>query len=224
MAEIEVNGRPYRLPQQPTVVICFDGCDPVYLDRGFADGILPTFATLCSTGFVGTASAVVPTFTNPNNASIVTGVPPSVHGISVNYVLDRTTGETRMITDASLMRCGTILAAMADAGVKVAAIMAKDKLLRLLARGLRGIAFSSEHADMVNRCDNGIEDVEAMVGRPRPDQYSADLSLFVLEVGLHLLRQGKAELLYLSLSDYVQHACADPIRESPPSQLRLIPL
>ncbi len=32
MAEIEVNGRRYRLPSQPTVVICFDGCDPAYLD------------------------------------------------------------------------------------------------------------------------------------------------------------------------------------------------
>jgi len=44
-----------------------------------------------------------------------------------------------------------------------------------------------------------------MVGRRRPDQYSADLSLFVLEPGLHLLKSGQADLLYLSLSDYVQH-------------------
>ena len=54
---------------------------------------------------------MVPTFTNPNNASIVTGAPPAVHGISGNYYLDRATGEERMITDASLMRCGTILGA-----------------------------------------------------------------------------------------------------------------
>ena len=45
------------------------------------------------------------------------------------------------------MRCGTILAAMADAGVKVAAVTAKDKLRLMLARGLRGINFSSEKAD-----------------------------------------------------------------------------
>ncbi len=108
-----------------------------YIDLGLADRKLPTIARLQAGGFVGTSLAVIPTFTNPNNMSIVTGVPPAVHGISGNYVLDRATGETRMITDASLMQCGTILAAMADAGVQVAAITAKGKLLKLFARDLR---------------------------------------------------------------------------------------
>ena len=96
---IEVNGRTYQVPERPTVVVCFDGCDPEYIRRGLADGILPTIARLREAGFVGEAQAVVPTFTNPNNASIVTGVPPAVHGISGNYYLDRATGEERMITD-----------------------------------------------------------------------------------------------------------------------------
>jgi phosphonoacetate hydrolase len=38
--------------------------------------------------------------------------------------------------------------------------------------------------------------------------YSADLSLFVLDAGVALLERGMARLLYLSLSDYVQHAHA----------------
>ena len=208
MQIIEVNGRRYRLPRHPTVIICYDGCDPAYIRRGMADGVMPNTARLAEVGLVTYAKAVVPTFTNPNNVSIVTGVPPAVHGISGNYVLDRATGERRMITDASLMRCGTILAALADAGVKVAAVTAKEKLLKMLARDLAGIAFSSEHADRATLADNGIEHVEALVGRPTPEQYSADLSLFVLDAGLHLLLERRAELLYLSLSDYVQHAWA----------------
>ncbi len=208
MADVEVNGRRYRVPDRPAAVICFDGCDPAYIRRGLADGILPTIAGLRETGFVGEALAVVPTFTNPNNASIVTGVLPAVHGISGNYYLDRATGEERMITDAAMMRCGTILAAMAEAGVRTAAVTAKDKLRLMLARGLEGINFSSEKADRATLADNGIADVEAMVGRPKPDQYSADLSLFVLDAGLELLQRGAAQLLYLSLSDFVQHAHA----------------
>lgn len=208
MSTIEVNGRSYRLPRQPTVVICYDGCDPQYIARGIADGVLPTIAELGRTGFSAIADAAMPTFTNPNNVSIATGVPPAVHGISGNYVLDRATGEERMITDASLMRCGTIFAGLADAGARVAVVTAKDKLLRMLARDLRGIAFSSEYADKANLNDNGIADVEAMVGRGKPDQYSADLSLFVLDAGLHLLRRRAADVLYLSLSDYVQHGHA----------------
>lgn len=205
---VEVNGRSYRLPERPTVVVCFDGCDPEYIRRGLAGGILPIIAGLRKTGFVGEAEAVVPTFTNPNNASIVTGVPPAVHGISGNYYLDRATGEERMITDAAMLRCPTILAAIAAAGVRTAAVTAKDKLRLMLARGLDGINFSSEKADRATLAENGIADVEALVGRAKPDQYSADLSLFVLDAGVKLLERGAARLLYLSLSDFVQHAYA----------------
>jgi phosphonoacetate hydrolase len=208
MAEVSVNGRRYRAPDRPAVVICFDGCDPAYIERGVADGILPTIASFQKNGFYAIADAVVPTFTNPNNTSIVTGAPPALHGISGNYYLDRATGEERMITDASLMRCGTILAALAEAGVPTAAVTAKDKLRLMLSRELKGINFSSEYADRASVEKNGIGDVEEMVGRPKPDQYSGDLSIYVLDAGLRLLERKAAKLLYLSLSDFIQHAHA----------------
>jgi phosphonoacetate hydrolase len=196
---IELNERRYRKPLRPTVVICVDGCDPEYVERGVGDGIFATIGAFRERGFLGTADAVMPTFTNPNNVSIVTGAPPSVHGIAGNYYLDRETGREIMMTDEHLMRSETILALMARAGVKTAAITAKDKLRRLLGRNLDGICFSSECAPA---------EIEAMVGRSRPNMYSSDLSLFVLDAGIRLLERGAAELLYLSLSDYVQHAHA----------------
>jgi phosphonoacetate hydrolase len=196
---IELNGRRYRVPQRPVAVICVDGFDPAYVERGIADGVLPTIGSFADAGWLGTADAVMPTFTNPNNVSIVTGVAPAAHGIAGNYCLDRDSGREIMMTDPALMRSDTILALMAQVGVKTAAVTAKDKLRRLLGRDLDGVAISSECADL---------ETEAMVGRPRPDMYSADLSLFVLDAGIQLLRRGKARLLYLSLSDYVQHAHA----------------
>ena len=196
---IELNGRCYKTPERPTVVICIDGFDPAYVERGIADGILPTIAGFAREGFLGAADAVMPTFTNPNNVSIVTGAPPAVHGIAGNYYLDRDTGQEVMITDDRLMRSRTILGLMSQKGVATAAVTAKDKLRRMLGHGLDGMCFSSECAD---------SDIEAMVGRPRPDMYSADLSLFVLDAGLALLASNTARLLYLSLSDYVQHAHA----------------
>ena len=202
---IELNGRRYRRPKRPTVIICADGCDPEYVARGIADGILPTIAAFARDGYFGTADAAMPTFTNPNNVSIVTGAPPSVHGVAGNYYLDRDTGREIMVTDEQLMRSETILALMGRAGVKTAAITAKDKLRRLLGRNLDGICFSSECADA---------EIEAMVGRGKPDMYSADLSLFVLDAGIKLLERGAAELLYLSLSDYVQHAHAPGVPEA----------
>ncbi len=196
---IELNGRQYRRPARPTVIVCADGCDPAYVRRGIADGILPTIASFRERGFLGSAEAAMPSFTNPNNLSIVTGAPPAVHGISGNYYLDRESGAEVMMTEPGLVRSETILALLSAAGVKTAAITAKDKLLRMLARGLEGVAFSSE-------CAGRAE--ERLVGRPRPDIYSADLSLFVLEAAIRLLEKGAAEVLYLSLSDFVQHAHA----------------
>ncbi len=208
MAEtIELNGRRYRTPERPTVVVCVDGFDPAYVEGGISDGVLPTIGSFARNGFLGIADAVMPTFTNPNNVSIVTGAPPSVHGIAGNYCLDRETGREIMMTDPALMRGETILALMARAGVATAAITAKDKLRRLLGRNLDGVAISSECADAA---------METLVGRARPDMYSADLSLYVLDAGLRLLERGAARLLYLSLSDYVQHAYApgDPAANS----------
>jgi phosphonoacetate hydrolase len=74
--------------------------------------------------------------------------------------------------------------------------------------GHGGICFSSEAADRCTPAEHGIEGVEALVGRSRPDMYSADLSLFVLDAGIRLVEQRRAQLLYLSLSDYVQHGHA----------------
>jgi phosphonoacetate hydrolase len=212
MNPIALNGRSYRLPVRPTVVICADGCDPAYIDSGLAAGMLPTVARWRESGFYALAEAAMPTFTNPNNLSIVTGAPPSVHGISGNFALDRSSGAEIMMSDPAMVRGATILALMSQAGVAVAAITAKDKLRRMLGSGLDlghgGICFSSEAADRCTPAEHGIEGVEALVGRSRPDMYSADLSLFVLDAGIRLVEQRRAQLLYLSLSDYVQHGHA----------------
>lgn len=205
---VTVNGREYAIPAKPTVVICFDGCDPRYISQGVPSGIFPNISRIKSQGFYAIADAAMPTFTNPNNMSIVAGAPPKVHGISGNYYLDRATGKEIMITDASLVSSGTVLAALADAGVRVAVVTAKDKLRKMLGNGLKGICFSTEKAKSATLAENGIENVEQLVGRPTPDMYSPDLSLFVLDTGIKLLEKGSADVLYLSLSDMVQHSAA----------------
>ncbi|MGA8613474.1 MAG: phosphonoacetate hydrolase [Xanthobacteraceae bacterium] len=204
-ATVEVNGRTYAIPKRPTVVIVIDGFDPGYLEHGVANGTLPTIGAFQKHGFAGIGNCSIPSTTNTNNTSIVTGVPPRVHGINGNYYLDPDTGKEIMITDATRLRCDIILGVMSQAGVRTAVVTAKDKLLKVLAHGLRGIAFSSEYARKANLVENGIENVERLVGRPQPDQYSADLSLFVMDAGVQLMSTVRPDLMYLSTSDYVQH-------------------
>jgi phosphonoacetate hydrolase len=205
---LELNGRSYQWRGKPTVVLCVDGFDAEYLHRGIADGIFPVISAFGARGFLGTADAVVPTFTNPNNTSIVTGAPPAVHGVSGNYYLDRETGNEVMVTDAHLLRSETVLGLFSQRGVRTAAITAKDKLRKMLSYNLKGIAFSSQCADCCTIEENGIAQAEELVGRAKPDMYDPDLSFFVLDAGLRLLERGMAELLYLSLSDVVQHSFA----------------
>lgn len=142
---LTVNGRIYRWMDRPLVVVCVDGCQYEYITAAVAAGAAPYLSRLLAgagTSFM--ADCVMPSFTNPNNLSIVTGVPPSVHGICGNYFFDPERGEEVMMNDPRHLRAGTILAAFSAAGAKVAVITAKDKLRKLLGHQMRGICFSSE--------------------------------------------------------------------------------
>lgn len=202
---ITVNGRSYAAPKQPTVVVCVDGCEPDYIAQAVAAGQMPTMKRWLRDGTALLADCVVPSFTNPNNLSIVTGAPPSVHGICGNYLFDAETGTEVMMNDPKWLRAPTILAAFADEGARVAVVTAKDKLRRLLGHRLRGICFSSEKADQASKEENGIAGVLPLVGLPVPDVYSAELSEFVFAAGVKLLATRRPDLLYLSTTDYVQH-------------------
>lgn len=208
MKSLELNGVSYRWPSHPVVVVCIDGGDPAYIEQGLKDGIIPNIARFMRDGFSGIADGTVPSFTCPNNMSLITGAPPAVHGISGNFYLNEL-GEAVVMTGPELLRSRTILATFADAGARVVSITAKDKLRKQLGKDLdltRGhISFSSEFASQCTLAENGIENVLELVGMSQPDMYSMDLSLLVLEAGIKLLERDRPHLLFLSLTDYIQH-------------------
>ena len=207
-----VNGTGYRWPKKPVAVVCIDGGDPAYLQEFLKDGSIPNIARFIRQGFSTVADGTVPSFTCPNNMSIITGTPASRHGISGNFYLDVKTGQAVVMTGPELLRGDTILAQFAKAGAKVVSITAKDKLRKQLGKNLDvskgNISFSSEFASKAALAENGIENVLELVGMPQPDMYSMELSLFVLEAGIKLLERERPDLLYLSLTDYVQHKYA----------------
>lgn len=205
-AQITVNGKSYNWPKVPVVVILIDGGDPAYVNAALPQGLLPNFKKLMTDGFVSVALGVMPSFTNPNNISVITGVLPSVHGISGNFFLNPATGQEAMMDQPQFLRADSILARFSEHGAKVVALTAKNKLAKMLAYKLQhGISFSAEKADQCTKKDNGIDNCPAYVGKPVPSEYSADLSLFVLEAGVKILERENPDLMYLSLSDYIQH-------------------
>ncbi|TLY78749.1 MAG: phosphonoacetate hydrolase [Gammaproteobacteria bacterium] len=202
---VEVNGRSYRLPERPAVVVCVDGCEPDYIAQAVAGGHTPWMKRVLAEGTQVIADCVMPSFTNPNNLSIVTGVPPAVHGICGNYLYDAENGVEVMMNDPKWLRAPTLLAALADAGCKVAVVTAKDKLRKLLGHRLRGICFSAEKADQATLAENGLEGVLELAGMPLPGVYSAALSEFVFAAGVRLMQTRRPDIMYLSTTDYVQH-------------------
>jgi len=208
--EVTVNDRHYRLPRQPTVVVCVDGSEPGYIERAVEAGRAPWFGKVLTQGTSLLADCVVPSFTNPNNLSIVTGQPPAVHGICGNYFLDPESGTEVMMNDPKFLRVETLFPAFQRAGCRIAVITAKDKLRGLLGKGLalgpgKACSFSSEKSDQATLADNGIEAVNALVGLPVPDVYSAALSEFVFAAGVRIMERDRPEIMYLSTTDYIQH-------------------
>ncbi len=209
---VSVNGVSYQWPAKPLVVVCIDGGDPAYFDHGLTHGYIPNVARFMKNGFNAVADGTVPSVTCTNNMSIVTGTPASRHGISGNFYLDTATGEAVVMTGPELLRADTLFAHFARAGARVCAVTAKDKLRQQLGKGLdiaRGnICFSSERADRCTIAEHGIDDVLKFTGMPLPNMYSMDLSLFVLEAGVRILERDRPNIMYLSLTDYVQHKYA----------------
>lgn len=210
---VTANDRTYPAPKVCAIAICLDGCEPEYLDKAIADGLMPNLDKMRKTGTDRLAHSVIPSFTNPNNLSIATGRPPIVHGICGNYLYDPDTGEEVMMNDVRFLRAPTVFARFYEAGARVAIVTAKDKLRALLGAGLkfdedRARCFSAEKSDSSTKAEHGQDTASAWLGMPQPEVYSADLSEFVFAAGVKLLREWQPDVMYLTTTDYVQHKYA----------------
>ena len=208
---ILINNRTYPIVDKSTaIVICLDGSQKEYIEEASKENLTPNLDKLIATGESLIAYSAIPSFTNPNNISIVTGQPSSVHGICGNFFYTPSTGEAVMMNDPQYLRAPTIFEKYYESGSKIALITAKDKLRTLLGNGLkyddkRAICFSAEKSDQAIIGHNGIENVNEWLGMPVPKVYSADLSEFVMAAGVKLMKEYKPDIMYLSTTDYIQH-------------------
>jgi phosphonoacetate hydrolase len=206
---VEANGRRYAAPGTPTAVVCIDGCDPRYIDDALERRLMPRVEEMLAGGCYALASAQLPSFTNPNNLSIVTGAPPDVHGLPGNHYLAPDGAEVQL-DHPRFLRAPSIHARLHEAGVAVLAVTTKDKLRRLLAAG--GVPCASVERAAEIPVD-GLPRASDALAAPVPSIYDWDASLYAMQLGLALGRRLGTRLLYVSLTDFVQH------REPPGSEL-----
>jgi phosphonoacetate hydrolase len=172
------------------VVVCLDGLDPEYL--GAAD--TPNWDAIADAGSTGTCRCVVPSLTNVNNVSIVTGAFPETHGITGNSYYDPGTDDLVYMNDPSFLRCETRFQELAAAGESVAALVAKRKLERFVGRGCE-LALSAQDPPAW---------IEREVGEA-PGIYSGEASRWLLDAALSVLEDASPDVLYVSTTDVVPH-------------------
>ena len=86
-----------------TILICIDGCAPAYLEAVET----PVLDHLGREGRWVAGRGMMPSVTNVNNASLLTGLPPARHGISGNYFLDAA-GQGTYMESPDLLRAPLI--------------------------------------------------------------------------------------------------------------------
>lgn len=209
--KINVNNIDYSTRKTPVVGICMDGTSYDYYEA--AANVMPNLQKIMRSGSLGFVQSVIPSFTNPNNMAIATGVTPDLNGICGNYYYNTETGEEVMMNDPEFLKVPTIFEKFSQNGQKVAVVTAKDKLRKMLSKNLNGICFSAEFADKVNMEDNGISNViDNLMGKPNPGIYDPEISVYCIEAGVKLLERERYDLMYLTTTDFVQHkyAPSDP--------------
>jgi phosphonoacetate hydrolase len=186
--------------QSTTVLMVIDGLDPEYLAASPATNL----GQLAKEGFRVDASAVMPTVTNVNNVSLVTGSYPEVHGINSNFWLNRNSGEEVYTESGEFIGCETMFQRAAQQGGRTLLVTAKDKLRTLLGDGAT-LSVSSE-------CPPGW--VVEGVGEP-PPIYSVEVNQWVVDAARFILSNEPYDLAYVTTTDYAMHTFAP---EEPESQ------
>ena len=175
------------------VVLCIDGLDPEYLEACEAH----VLNGLGGRGFLKLGRSMMPSVTNVNNVSLVTGAYPEEHGICSNYRLVRETGEEVYMESGEYVLVETIFQRAARLGKGSILVTSKDKLRTLIGDGA-AVSVSSERPPQWLVDELG----------PAPDIYSLEVNAWAVAAANLVMERHPAELTYISTTDYAMHTYA----------------
>jgi phosphonoacetate hydrolase len=193
-------------PQRTIIMMC-DGLGLEYYDRS----PMPTLKAWAARGIHVRASAVMPSVTNTNNASICCGVWPAEHGVIGNSYFDPASGTEEYMEDAKLLLAPTIFERARTRGVHSALLSSKKKTIGLLNKGTNLV--------LTAEAPNG--DWEARLGKA-PPIYSREINYWLFSAAVDILRNRRdIGLLYIHTTDYPMHMWPPEAPESKEHLARL---
>ncbi|MDQ1280111.1 MAG: hypothetical protein QG670_1373 [Thermoproteota archaeon] len=179
------------------VLICLDGCGIDYLNSALF------LRRLSIQGYFVEGNSIIPSVTNVNNVSIITGEYPDVHGITSNYYYDRGTGKEVYMESPSFIKTQTLLEWASKKGLQTALLTAKDKLRTLIGKGAK-TSFSAEKPE---------DWVIKKIGEP-PNIYSVDINLWLFKAAKEVILKEAPDFTYIATTDYAMHKYAPQESES----------
>jgi phosphonoacetate hydrolase len=172
------------------LIALLDGFGPEYLDRSD----MPNLKRIGQGGALKIGSGVIPSVTNVNNASLVTGSFPSEHGITTNYYHDRKTNTSIEMESAEYLLRPTVFEKAKSIGKRTALVTSKDKVRTLCGRG----------ADLLVSAEKPEAKWLAAAGK-QENMYSAAVNYWTFRAARHVLASENIDLMYLSTTDYMMH-------------------
>ncbi len=173
------------------LVFLVDGFDPAYVQPVR----MPRLAALMKAGAATLdGRGVLPSLTNVNHVSLLTGTYPERHGLSTNFYFDRASWSEVFMDQVSFVKEPLLFERLKAAGWSTALVTAKEKLTRLLRRGLDHCVDMKDHPPAFG----------ARVGLP-PDVFSLEINLWVLRMAREVAVHVAPDFLYVATTDYPQH-------------------
>jgi len=186
-------GKARAAARRKILIVLVDGFGPDYLEKSD----MPNLKHMCREGAYKLGQAVIPSVTNVNNASLVTGCFPEDHGITTNYYYNRKTKSTVEMESSEFLLRPTIFERARTMGLRTAIVSSKDKVRTLCARGA-DIQLSAEKP--------GLDYVKT-IGK-QGNMYSPEVNYWSLRAARHILKYDRVDLMYLSTTDYMMHTYA----------------
>ena len=140
---------------------------------------------------------MMPSVTNVNNVSLVTGLYPESHGINCNYWFDQETGQEMYMESGSHILTKTVFQQSTEVGKHSLMVSAKDKLRTLIGNGAT-VSFSSEKP---------LKEVVQAIGDP-PQIYSLEVNGWIINAANHLMSNRYFDGVYITTTDYAMHTYA----------------